>query len=102
MALRYWKAYGRLSDWRQDKTGPRAKKCVICGQPATIGNMCQSCRQKKEGTRKNANGRKELRHVYEFDSLGLQVWVWHKSIKKVLIYNTKESKLHRTLIETAK
>ena len=50
----------------------------------------------------DANGRKELRHVYEFDSLGLQVWVWHKSIKKVLIYNTKESKLHRTLIETAK
>ena len=49
-----------------------------------------------------ANGRKELRHVYEFDTLGLQIWVWHKSIKKVLIYNTKESKLHRTLIETAK
>ena len=50
----------------------------------------------------DANGRKELRHVYEFDTLGLQIWTWHKSIKKVLIYNTKESKLHRTLIETAK
>lgn len=48
----------------------------------------------------DANGRKELRHVYEFDELGLQLWVWHKSIKTVLVYNAKESKLHRYLLET--
>lgn len=50
----------------------------------------------------DVNGRKELRHVYEFDALGLQVWTWHKSIKTVLIYNAEESKLYRTMIETAK
>lgn len=49
-----------------------------------------------------ANGRNELRHVYEFDVLGLQVWVWHKRIKTVLIYNTEGSKLYRTLLETEK
>ena len=50
----------------------------------------------------DVNGRKELRHVYEFDALGLQIWTWHKSIKTVLIYNTGKSKLYRTMIERAK
>ena len=50
----------------------------------------------------DANGRKELRHVYEFDSLGLQVWTWHKSIKTILIYNAEKSKLYRTMIERTK
>ncbi|MDO4959985.1 MAG: hypothetical protein Q4E68_12130 [Prevotellaceae bacterium] len=50
----------------------------------------------------DANNRKELRHVYEFDELGIQIWVWHKSIKTVLIHNSKESKLYRAFIETAK
>lgn len=43
------------------------------------------------------DGRKELRHVYEFDVLGLQLWVWRKRIKTVLVYNAKESRLYKTI-----
>ncbi len=50
----------------------------------------------------DANGRKELRHVYEFDTLGLQIWTWHKSIKTILIFNAEKSKLYRTMIERTK
>lgn len=49
----------------------------------------------------DTNGRKELRHVYEFDELGLQLWVWHKKIKTILVYNAQVSKLNRTMITNA-
>lgn len=47
----------------------------------------------------DVNGRKELRHVYSFDELGLQLWVWHKRIKTVLVYNANESILYKTVVE---
>lgn len=46
-----------------------------------------------------ANGRKEVRNVYEFDELGLQLWVWHKCIKTIIVYNAQDSRLHKTMIE---
>lgn len=46
----------------------------------------------------DADGKKELRHVYEFDELGLQLWVWHNRIMTVLVYNTANSKLQRVMI----
>ena len=34
-------------------------------------------------------GRGQNQHVYDFDSEGLQVWVWRKKIRTVLIYRNE-------------
>ena len=36
------------------------------------------------------NGRGQNQHVYDFSTIGLQVWVWRQKIKSVLIYKVIE------------
>ena len=39
------------------------------------------------------NGRGQNQHVYDFETIGLQIWVWRQKIKTVLIYKVVEEEL---------
>ena len=36
------------------------------------------------------NGRGQNQHVYDFETIGLQIWVWRQKVKTVLIYKVVE------------